>query len=53
VIRELGSGDSNAAFFRDLAVRYQRAAIALKDPALKKLAREREAAAAETAKKLK
>ncbi len=53
VIKELGSaGDSNAAFFRDLAARYARAARRLKDPAQKNLARERAAAAVDTANKL-
>ena len=54
VIKELGSaGESNASFFRDLAIRYERAGSLLKDTALKKLARDRAAAATETAKKLK
>ena len=54
IIKELGSaGNSNSEFFRDLAARYERAAGALKDPAQKKQAHERAAAAAETAKKLR
>ncbi len=54
VIKELGaSGNTNTDMFRDLAARYERAATALKDPAQKKLARDRAAAAAETAKKLR
>jgi hypothetical protein len=53
VIRELGAaGESNAAFFRDLATRYEKAGHLLKDAAQKKLANDRAAAAAETAKKL-
>lgn len=53
VIKELGSGGhTNAAFFKDLAERYLRAANLLKDPALQKNARDRAAAAAETARKL-
>ena len=53
VIKELGSaGNTNADFFRDLAARYERAAASLKDAGQKRLARERAAAAAETAKKL-
>jgi hypothetical protein len=53
LVRELGSsGNANVDLYQDLASRYARAAAVLKDPALKKLARERAAAAAETAKKL-
>ena len=54
VITELGSaGNPSADFFRDLAARYERAAASLRDPGQKKLARERAAAAAETARKLR
>jgi hypothetical protein len=54
VIKQLGSaGESNAAFFRDLATRYEKAGRLLNDPAQKKSAADRAAAAAETAKKLR
>jgi len=53
LVRELGSGaNANMEFYKDLASRYERAATLLKDPALKRMARERAAAAAETARKL-
>jgi len=53
LVRELGpAGTADVEFYKDLASRYERAAALLKDPALKKVARERAAAAAETAKKL-
>jgi len=53
LIRQLGSSeDSNADFFKDLARRYERAANLLKDPLQKRLAKQRAAAAAETAKQL-
>jgi hypothetical protein len=53
LVRELGSaGNATVEFYKVLASRYERAAALLKDPALKKVARERAAAANETAKKL-
>jgi hypothetical protein len=54
IIKELcSSGDRNSELFRDLASRYERAASLFKDPMLKKQARDRAAAAADTAKKLR